>query len=357
MKKSITSLELAALINELQGLMGGKISQIYHSEEEVIFQIHSKEGKKWLRIIPGKFLNLTKTKEKQLKPSSFCMQLRKYLDNALIKGIEQKETERITIFELEKREKYYLIAELFSPGNLVLTDEKEKAIACLHQQRFKDRFIKPGERYVFPPATDNWKKLGESKLQERLKKSQKKIVVCLATEIGLGGVYAEEICKRGGIEKNKPAGEIDEEEIKRIIKEIKNFIKLIEKPSGFIYEEQITPFALEGEKEKEKKETYNEAIDTLKPNLAASPYEKKIMTLKKIVEEQEETIKKQEERSELNSKKAEEIYGHYQPIKKLLEIVQEMRESKAWGEIEKELKKERKIKRIDLKEKKVVLEL
>ena len=91
-KKSISSLELAALVNELQFLVNGKVSQIYHPESNVLLlQLHAPgKGKQLLKIISGKWLCLTQQKESALKPSGFCMQLRKYIDNAIIKNLYQQ---------------------------------------------------------------------------------------------------------------------------------------------------------------------------------------------------------------------------------------------------------------------------
>src|SRR3989344_7210493 len=174
-KKSISSLELAALVNEMQFLVKGKIDQIYHQEkDQLLLQLHvPSKGKKLLKVIPGKFLSLTSAKETALKPSSFCMQLRKYLANAFIKNLYQKDSERIVIFELEKPETYFLIIELFSKGNIILTDKNYMIIAALENQEWKDRTVKPKEKYLFPPLEVNWKELSVKKLQSILKKSQK----------------------------------------------------------------------------------------------------------------------------------------------------------------------------------------
>jgi predicted ribosome quality control (RQC) complex YloA/Tae2 family protein len=358
MKKSLISLELAALVNEFQSLVGGKISQIYHLEDQFFFQLHTKAGKQLLRIVPGKFLNLAGSKKAPFKPSSLCMQLRKHLNNAFIGKIEQKDAERILLLELEKKEKYFLIIELFAPGNLVLTNKDYLAIACLHQQKFKDRFVKPKEKYHFPPSAFNWKKLTESQLKGVLKKSQKRnLATSLATEIGLGGLYAEEVCKVSEVNKDKSPQEVKSEGVKLIVKTIKGFLDLVEKPKGFIYPEQITPFPLKGQSPIKKTETYNEAIDTLVPFEIVSPYEKKIKAVKNILTKQEEAIQKLEKKIGVDKQKAELIYQQYQPLKKLLGIVKDLKTTKTWGEIKWELKKEKKIKKVDLKNKKVVVDL
>jgi len=103
--------------------------------------------------------------------------------------------------------------------------------------------------------------------------------------------------------------------------------------------------------------TYNEAVDNINISERKSPYEQKIKTMQLMVAQQEEAIQKQEKLIELNQQKAELIYEKYQPLQKMLQIVAELRKNKNWGEIEQELHKEKKIKRIDLKNKKIMVEL
>ena len=360
-KKNLTSFELTAIINELQFLVNGRISQVYHQEKmELLFQLHAKgEGKKLLKIVPGKFLCLTGRKETPLKPSSFCMQLRKYLNNAFIRKIEQKSSERVVVFEIEKADKYNLIIELFSRGNLVLTDTNYKIIAALEQKKWKDRNVKVKEKYIFPTAGTNWKKLSEKELTVILKKSEKKnLATSLATEVGLGGLYAEEVCKLANVDKDKLQKDVTGKEIKTIIKSLQELLKLAEKTTGFIYDDQITPFELKDMKENKRTKTYNEAIDTLNPFEIISPYEQRINTLKKIISNQGYSITKQEDKIELNKKKGEIVYENYQPLQKIINYVNSARkESKEWKEIEKELKKVKKIKSVNLKAKKIVIDL
>ena len=281
-KKSISSLELAALVNELQFLVNGKVSNIYHPEKNILlFQLHAPgKGKQLLKIISGKWLCLTTQKENALRPSGFCMQLRKYIDNAVIKNMYQQGSERIVIFELEKLEKYFLIVELFSKGNIILTDAKNVIITALESQEWKDRTVKAKEKYVFPPLEINWKELTAKKLQEILKKSEKRnLATSLATEIGLGGLYAEEACKQAEVDLTKVPAEVTEKETEMLVKALKHFLIAITTPKGYLYEEEITPFPLLEKKTLKETETYNEAIDTLKLSEKLSPYQNKILSI------------------------------------------------------------------------------
>ncbi|MBU0470700.1 MAG: NFACT family protein [Nanoarchaeota archaeon] len=360
-KKGLSSLEVAAIVNELQSLVKGRISQVYHQEKkELLFQMHAPdEGKKLVKLVPGKYLCFTKKKEVPLKPSSFCMQLRKYLNNAFVKRIYQKDSERIVIFELERsKEKYLLILELYSKGNLILTDDKLMIIGALESQLWKERTVKVKMEYVFPLSSFDWKNINLSGLQKILKKSEKKnLATALAIEVGLGGLYAEEVCKLSAVDSQKLPPDADEKDIKQIVKTVKDLLKKIEKPQGCVYEEQITPFPLKGEKFSFETETYSEAVDTLNPFKTISPYERKIKTLEKTIREQKEALESHQNKIDLNAKKGELIYEKYTQLQKLLEIVKELRKTKEWKEVEKELKKEQKIKTVNLKTRKIILDL
>ncbi len=358
-KKSLSSLELTAIVNELQFLVRGKITQTYHQENEFIFQLHlPSQGKVLLKIVPGKYLCLTGKKDVPLKPSSFCMQLRKYLDNIQIQKIEQKGSERIVIFELEKKEKYYLMVELFSSGNLILTDEQNNIIAALVQREWKNRTIRVRGKYVFPEAGADWKSISEKELVTLLQKSEKKnLATSLATELGLGGLYAEEVCALAEVDKNKLPKEITEKEVKLVIKTIKQLLEQVKKPAGYIYEEQITPFPLAKGKELKKTNTYNEAIDTLNPFKIVSPYQQKIKSLERMILTQEEARGEQEGKISLNQRKGEVVYENYTALQKLLDFVKEQRKlGQEWKEIEMELKKLKKIKTVDLVKKRVMVD-
>jgi predicted ribosome quality control (RQC) complex YloA/Tae2 family protein len=231
-------------------------------------------------------------------------------------------------------------------------------IAALESQVWKDRTVKPREKYTFPVSEINYKNLTKDKLKEILHKSEKKnLATSLATEIGLGGAYAEEVCTLAKAEKSTLPKEVEEKEIPLLYKAIKELLERIKESKGYIYSEEITPFPLTNHYPIKTTPTYNEAIDTLNPFQKVSPYEKKIESIRKILEAQLESIKNIEENIELNKRKGELIYENYAPLQKLLETVKEMRKSKEWKEIEEELKKVKKISKIDLKSKKIVIDL
>ncbi len=365
-KKSLSSLELAAIVKELQFLARSKISQVYYSDGLLLLQLHvSGEGKQLLKIISGKLMCLTKIKDTADKPSGFCQQLRKYLNGGIITSITQKDAERVVSIEVENilegsklKQKFCLIVELFSTGNIILTDKEQVIITALESRVWKDRVIKPREKYILPPLNVNYLSLTKDQLKNLLHKSDKRnLVTFMATEIGLGGLYAEEVCKLAGIDKNKIPKEVPESWIFPIHKALQDIISKLKETQGYVYAENITPFKLLGVEPVKVTDTYNEAIDELNPLAKASPYEQKIKSMERIVTEQEESIKKAEEAIAENKRTGELIYENYVSIQQMLGIVKEMCKTMEWKEIGEELKKIKKLVRVDLKGKKVVLEL
>jgi predicted ribosome quality control (RQC) complex YloA/Tae2 family protein len=368
-KKNISSVELVAIMNELKFLTNAKVSQIYQPDpKELILQLHvPRKGKQLLRIFPGMFLNLTNKKESTLRPSGMSLQLRKYLNNSFIREIYQKDSERIVVLTFEKAHfendekilnSYHIIIELFSKGNLILTNQDWKIITSTMAQVWESRTIKVREKYEFPPNAFNWKESSEKNIVKIVKNSDKRnVATCLATEISLGGVFAEEVCKQADVDPKTSIEDLAKKDLDAVAKEIKNLVNSLEKSKGYFYEDQISPIKLKDQEEVRVLDTFNEALDTLNPLGKVSPYRKKIEHFQKIIKEQEQAIKDLECDIELNTKKGELVYEKYQQLQKLIDIVNEMKKSKDWVEIGKDLRKEKKIKKVDLQKKKVKVDL
>ncbi len=359
-KKSISSVDFAAIVQELQFLLRSKLSHIYHQEQkELLFQFHSSaHGKQHVKIVVGKYLCLTSKTQTAVHPTSFCMQLRKHIDNATLIGLTQKDAERIIVFEFEKKEKFFIIVELFSKGNVVLTDDKWQILGTLEQQLWKERTVKAKQEYVFPSSQTSWKSVKQKELSALIEKSEKRnLATAMATELGLGGVYAEELCKRAGIAKDTLPSQVQEKDIRALIEQRDLLLQELQHPHGFGYVDDIAPIELHGREIIKKAATYSEMLDQLAPFVKSSPYEQKIKSLEKMIYDQQESINKQEDAIKLNITKGDVLYQHYASLQKLRDIVQELRKTQSWTNIEKELRKEKKIKSIDLKKKTIVIEL
>ena len=358
MKTSLSSLELHTLVNEWQFLVGSKVDNIYHTAKKdflFVFFAPSK-GKFFLKLALPSAMFLTAAKEEAGEPSSFCMFLRKHLAGAIVKEIAQVNSERIIKLKFQKEKETGLIIELFSKGNLILTDKDGIIVNCLERQKWSTREIKTGVKYTLPPESFDYLH-SLSGLSEKLKATKKESLASfLATEIGLGGIYAEEICSLAEIEKSIKPKEVSDKKCIEISMWIRVLVKNTASSRGLIYGNEAAPFALELFKGTEKKElkSFNEAVALVFSGSFSSEKEKrqkqKLESLQHILLEQETKKEQLENEAKECKRQGEDIYERYQEIKVFLERVKTAKKE----ELE-ELKKKGKIKEVDFKEKKIVL--
>ncbi len=323
--KTLSSLEIQAVVKELQIFVNARVDQVYEPDSmEIVLALHrSNIGKKYIRIIPGTALYITLKRRPSPKESiNFCRFLRKRLGPTRCKEIVQKNRERIVEFHFEGKESYFiLITEFFSKGNLILCDKNYTIISAMKMQVWKDRKIKAKIKYEYPPARKtDFKDVKEFKsyLEENKKES---IVKTLALSINLGGVYAEELCARAGVEKETK--EPIEEQMNNLYKEWQ-LLQTQELQANFFNEEPY-PFQMKSHGKGMPCESYNEALDKYYSQFIdeTEEEEKEIPVQKKKYElmiEEQEKQKEQIERAAIeNQKKGEYIYEHYMEIKEILD--------------------------------------
>ena len=226
--KPLSSFDIYTIVNELQEILGRFIDKIYQiSKRDILIKLRGK-GKRFILIREGGFVLLTsKDFERPEKPSNFAMVLRKYLQGGRINSIKQHDFDRIVVFEIVKREEpYKLIAELFRNGNIVLVDKDGRIIMPLKEQEWSHRILKQKEVYLFPPKQCNPFELDKKGFEDILMRSDRDVVRCLAIDLSLGGTYAEEICLKSGVDKNKKARSLSKEETDRLYLALEEILDL-----------------------------------------------------------------------------------------------------------------------------------
>lgn len=369
MKSQLSSMDLYFLSKELQLLIGAKIDKIYDlAKKQLIINFHvPSKGKKQLFIDAEKTLYLTDFKFPTSNPSDFCMYLRKKLSNARLRSIKQLGFERILDLKFETKEGIYdLILELFSKGNIVLL-KSNKILIAADYQKWKDRVIKPKAEFTYPKREYNFLELDEKSLKEMLQKSNKEsLVKSLAMDLGLGGIFAEEIIGIAGVDKDKKPAELGNKKIEKIIKAI-NQIKSKEIKPEIIYEKDyvkdITPFKLNYYKNSrsESANTFSSALDNYFSNLsiakAREKQEKRLDSIKTIIKSQQLTIKKLENKEKEYTESAELLYQNYETISTLLKELNQISKEHSWQEIKEKLKGHKVIKEVNPKDKTIIVEL
>ena len=372
MTKQLGSLEINFLVNEFKELEGSRIDKIHNlGKEEIYINFYkSGEGKKLLRIILSKSIFFSDSKVSDDTPSAFCMALRKKLEGKILDKIEQLKPERIIkLVFASKDDKNNVYLEFFGKGNFILCDSENIIFDALIKHKFRERSILPKQEYKFPDMKYDLFKISEKQIREMIHGSKKdKLVTALATELGLGGVYSEEVCLLSGIDKKTNPKTIEEKRITLILDSIKKITNKKIKPF-IVYEEgqalDVIPFDLELYKAKDKKsfESFNGALNQYFTHeikyvkKKESKYEKQIEELQRIVKEQEETMKSLENKAKDNREKGDLIYSEYSKIDGIISEINKAKEKFSWEEIKKKLKGHKIVKDVDVKDKKITVEV
>jgi len=364
MKTEMSSLDVHCMIKELQDLIGGRIDKIYQKDREFLLTMHvTSKGKKLLKVLPNT-IYLTEYKEIFSDvPNGFCQFLRKYLGGLSIKSIKQKEFERIIEITFEGKEKtFIMIIELFSKGNLILCDENLKVMSALESHKWKDRTIRGGIEYQSPPSKINLLELKEKYFIETINNTKRASAVSsLAVDIGLGGLYAEELFSLSSLDKEKKS--FTNKELKTLFENLKKL--LLKKINANIVGDEILPFELKTIGKGINFDSFSEAIDEKLTKKALETHESSAMNkketelekIRKIINQQEQTINGMKISADENQKKGEFIYEHYEQIKKILEDFNLARKKLSWKEIKEKLKGHKIVKQIKDKEGKITIEI
>ncbi|HIQ49950.1 MAG TPA: fibronectin-binding domain-containing protein [Nanoarchaeota archaeon] len=342
MPREMTSLDLKYAVEEMKVLEGGRIEKIYQKDKQIRIKVYTSQGEKELFFEPGKFFLTEYKRTSPEHPPSFCMLLRKHLMGKRILWIRQKGFERIV--ELETQDKI-LIFEIFSRGNVILCEKDYTIIMPLEVQLWKDREILPRKVYKFPPEIINPFTLELEEFKNMIK-GQKKIASLLATQLSLGGIYAEEVCIRAGVEKSKKCSELSEEEKEKLFEALNSLKENVKAYIVFENNEpkDFAPFELKLHENSEKKyfESFNNALDEYytyfeikqaksKSEKQASEEEEK---LKRIIERQKEVIKNLEEMEEKARKKAEILFNNLDLVERIFQGLKKARANGlSWEEI------------------------
>jgi len=369
MKKQLSSLDLYFLVKEIKELENSRIDKIYQPEKElIVFSLYKTNiGKKILRIDIGKSIYIIDEKEEFGETLGFGMFLRKHLSGYFLTGIEQLEPERIIklIFEAKDDKKYFYL-EFFGKGNAVLCDKHNVILNALEHHEFRERVVKPKLKYVYPIMSYNVFDLEDSHLVNLFKNSKKdSLVICLATELGLGGLYSEEVCLETNIKKDRNPKDIDDKEIQSICSTIKKITSHKIEAEVVLENENVIdfmPFDLKFYENSGKKgfPTFNEAISYFYSHLKQAKeteYDKKLKSLQRIIEQQKMTIEQLKKEEKELREKGELIYQNYNLVKEVLDEVNKASKKYSWKEIKEKLKEHKVIKEVNEKERKVVVEV
>lgn len=399
MKTEFNFLEIGKIVRELKDILlnNAKIEKVFiekskDADNNIYFQVYINNlGKKYLRFY-NKFFYLTDTKAESDMPSSTTVFLRKKLTNARISGIERVGCERVIKIVLasktiDKNSKdgvkkdiiYNIYFELYGNNAFVFCDENDKVI---FSNKYKKDDIFSVES-LFSIESDAIVGLFEHAMKKEAKDNEP-LVKYLATALKLGKVYANEVCLRSSLDENKKVNELSRKEINMIAETIEGMIKetssskyayIIRKDSGIL---DIVPAKLEYYKKYDAEQihtelpsrendlkytvSYNSAIAMqCDSSIEKETAKEKESTAKKgkievIIAAQKKTLEELEKKNKELKETVDAIYSEYADFTEFYNTAKKLFGEKQFDDISKMSFGKNKVREIDKKNKKVVLE-
>ncbi|NGM67695.1 fibronectin-binding domain-containing protein [Natronolimnobius sp. AArcel1] len=386
-KRELTSVDLAALVEELGAFEGAKVDKAYlygddmvrlkmrdfdRGRMELVFEVG--ETKRAHTVAPERIPDAPG------RPPQFAMMLRNRLSGADFVDVEQYEFDRILEFTFDRDDgTTRIIVELFGQGNVAVTDGEYEVIDSLETVRLKSRTVVPGSRYEFPDTRTNPLTVSREAFDHEMNDSDTDVVRTLATQLNFGGLYAEEVCTRAGVEKAMDIEEADErvydrlyEAIERLALDTRNgnfeprlYLERDEEDdtdseeadgdgAGGDASEQVidvTPFPLEEhEAEGLVAEGYDSFLAALDdyffrleledesepdPTEQKPDFEEEIAKYERIIEQQQGAISGFEQEADDLREQAESLYAEYGLVDDILSTIQNARaQDRPWDDIE-----------------------
>ncbi|WP_114578567.1 ribosome rescue protein RqcH [Saliphagus sp. LR7] len=384
-KRELTSVDLAALVRELGAHEGAKVDKAYlYGDDLLRLKLRDFDrGRVELIIEVGEVKRTHTVAPERVpdapgRPPQFAMMLRNRLSGADFAGVEQFEFDRILEFVFERDDGVTrIIVELFGQGNVAVTDGEYEVIDCLETVRLESRTVVPGSRYEFPDSRLNPLTVSREGFDARMDESDTDVVRTLATQLNFGGLYAEELCTRAGVEKTMniaDAGDAEYDALYGAIDRLAIDLRTGNVDPRLYFEDDggedasdegtsdgdeespervvdATPFPLEEhEREGLPAEAYDSFLSALDdyfhrlelgdeaesdPTDTRPDFEEEIAKHERIIDQQQGAIEGFEEQAEAERERAELLYARYGLVDEILTTVRRAREEDTpWKEIE-----------------------
>ena len=237
---------VAAVVQELEHtLVGGRISKIAQPEnDELLLTIKGNEGQKRLYISASASLPLiyltNENKPSPMTAPGFCMLLRKHIGGGRITAVSQPSLERIIHLDIEHLDEMgdlcrkKLIIEIMGKHSNIIFCNGEgmilDSIKHVSAQMSSVREVLPGRTYFIPDTMTkhNPLKTDEETFASALREKPSSLGKALYTSFtGISPVAAEGICTLAGIESERTAGDLSDDQLLHLYRQFDYYMEQV----------------------------------------------------------------------------------------------------------------------------------
>ncbi|MEM4646441.1 MAG: ribosome rescue protein RqcH, partial [Zestosphaera sp.] len=308
-------LDVAVIVKELSELIvNSRIDNVFRvGDNSLLLKLVLSEGKHAHLIIEGG-ARVSLTTHPGVGESAGRVPLfRRYLREGIISGIAQHMFERIIIFEVRGRESLKLIAELLPRGIIAVVNSEGRVLVSTKDLDTKDRSVRPGVPYVFPPVFPDIRRVSREEFL-RLLRVEREVGRALVKVFGVPPEIINEVLDESL--RKTPPSMLSDEELTSVHDLIKAFIeKVVGKPEPvivvcddhYVSFHPFQPRRLESSCKTTSFRFFNEAVDeffqSLKSGVAESVEEieerdKTSVMLSKVREDYDKMLKTREDLAE-----------------------------------------------------------
>jgi len=336
MKKAMSNVDVAAMAAELSDrIVGGFMGKAYQqSSDRIWLSVQSpSEGRLDLLLVAGKRINITKMERPASKtPPQFPTMLRNRLSGGRIVQVLQHDFDRVLEIAVERSgSRHYLVVELFPKGSMVLLDENHVILSMLKKMVYRGSKMAAGEKYLYHPGQLDPRTISLPDLSAWLSSAGQDLVRSLVRGLNMGGTYGEEVCLLAGVDKNRPASQLDAAELERVHRALQQvfldetFDPHIVFEDGQPIDVVSRPLKIYEGLEVRRYATFSEALDVFFVEKETETEAKKD-PLERRIELQRAAVAEFESQERMLVARGEQVYQIYGSVEQILKVIEQAHE-------------------------------
>jgi predicted ribosome quality control (RQC) complex YloA/Tae2 family protein len=227
----LSGIELRYLVNEIRSRVtsGYYVSGINAiTKSSLLLKLHHPTQEDIMFVLSAKGVWITRLKFKPVEENSLESVAQAEVERAKLESIEQGGSERIVSLKFRHPDGKVrvVVCEFFGEGNLVICDESMQIIAILNPIHVRHRTLNVGLRYAYPPerGVDVFEITLEQMLSLRNEAKNLDVLRWIGRSVSMPKKFVEEVAERAGIEADKQAVRLSDEEVEKIYSTVKNLV-------------------------------------------------------------------------------------------------------------------------------------
>lgn len=227
-KKALSSLDVAVLAKELDPILSGsRVDNVFNlGEGSLLLKLILKDGRHSFLVIEAGLRACLTTHPTSGDASGRVALFRRYLRGCVLMSVSQYAFERIMVFDFRGREGgLKLVAELLPRGVVALTDSTGRVLVSSADLKTKDRAVRPGVRYEYPPVFPDIRLVSSEEFVARASGEVGELGRVLVRAFGIPPEVVNEVLEESV--RSKSLKSLSVEELHSVHESIKSFIDAV----------------------------------------------------------------------------------------------------------------------------------